>query len=93
MLGVDGDTAVDEADRRRAEAARWRAKAAAARARARALVWESDPELRAQVEAILALPPVERVLGLQTEAEVFARAVLIRDIATSAGRRPEPHAS
>ncbi|WP_157488719.1 hypothetical protein [Pseudofrankia sp. DC12] len=74
---MDGDLAVKEGARRRAEAACWRAKAAAARARARALPWESDPELRAQVKAILALSPVERVLGLQDEADVFDRAVRI----------------
>jgi hypothetical protein len=78
MLAMSEDGSAPEAVRRRAEAARWRAKAAAARARARALSWESDPELRAQVKAILALSPVERLLGLQAEAEAFARAVLIR---------------
>ncbi|OHV69575.1 hypothetical protein BCD48_34795 [Pseudofrankia sp. BMG5.36] len=79
MSTMAEDLAVEERARRRAEAAHWRAKAAAARARARALSWESDPELRTQVKAILALSPLERVLGLQAEAEVFARAILIRD--------------
>jgi hypothetical protein len=53
------------------------------------LSWESDPELRAQVKAILALAPVDRVLNLQDEADVFDRAVLIReapgDVAPEAG--------
>jgi len=80
MSAMVEDLAVEDRARRRAEAAHWRAKAAAARARARTLSWESDPELRAQVKAILALSPIERVLGLQAESEVFASAVLIRDL-------------
>jgi hypothetical protein len=80
MSAMVEDMAVEARARRHDEAARWRAKAAAARARARALSWESDPELRAQVKAILALSPVERLLGLQAEAAVFASAVLVRNL-------------
>nr|MDT0665789.1 hypothetical protein [Micromonospora sp. DSM 115978] len=57
----------------------WRAKAAAARERARNLPWTSDPELRAQVDAILAMEPSDRLRQLQAESDLFASAVLVED--------------
>ncbi|MEX5635734.1 hypothetical protein [Parafrankia sp. FMc2] len=56
-------------------AAYYRARAAEAMVRARALVgqpWTSDPGLRVQVEAILALSPQDRLRELEEEAETLS---------------------
>lgn len=56
-------------------AAYYRARAAEAMARARRYVgrpWTSDPGLRVQVEAILALPPEDRLRMLEAEAGVLS---------------------
>jgi hypothetical protein len=59
-------------------AAEYRLRAQDAAVRARAVLsrqaWVSDPGLRVQVEAILALPPEERLRQLEAEAAVFADA-------------------
>jgi hypothetical protein len=57
----------------------WRAKAAAARAKARTLPWESDPELRAQVDMIMSMDPSERIRQLQAQIDLFASAILVRE--------------
>jgi hypothetical protein len=57
----------------------WRAKAAAARAKARTLPWESDPELRAQVDMIMTMDPLSRLRQIEEEAAFFANAVRVRD--------------
>ncbi len=56
-------------------AAYYRARAAEVMARARRCVgrpWTSDPGLRVQVEAILALPPEDRLRMLESEAGVLS---------------------
>ncbi|MBE3206716.1 hypothetical protein [Parafrankia sp. CH37] len=56
-------------------AAYYRAKAAEAMVRARALVgrpWTSDPGLRVQVEAILAMPPEDRLRQLEEQVETLS---------------------
>jgi hypothetical protein len=57
----------------------WRAKAAAARAKARTLPWESDPELRAQVDMIMSMEPIDRLRQLEGEAAFFASLVRVGD--------------
>lgn len=56
-------------------AAYYRQRAAQALARARQQVgrpWISDPGLRVQVDAILALPPEDRIRMLESETEVLS---------------------
>ncbi|WP_154676886.1 hypothetical protein [Parafrankia discariae] len=56
-------------------AAYYRARAAEAMARARALVgrpWTSDPGLRVQVEAILAMTPQDRLRQLEDQVETLS---------------------
>jgi hypothetical protein len=56
-------------------AAYYRARAAEAMARARALVgrpWTSDPGLRVQVEAILALSPQDRLRQLEEQVATLS---------------------
>lgn len=66
-----------ESSRRAAE---YRLRAQAAAALARAVVsrhmWTSDPGLRMQVNAILAMPPEDRLRQLEAEVAVFADARL-----------------
>ncbi|WP_462166967.1 hypothetical protein [Frankia sp. AiPs1] len=56
-------------------AAYYRARAAEAMVRARALVgrpWTSDPGLRVQVEAILAMSPEDRLRQLEDQVETLS---------------------
>jgi hypothetical protein len=75
-----------ESSRRAAE---YRRLAQAATVRARAVLsrrtWVSDPGLRAQVNAILALPPAERLLQLDAEVAFFATARPATQTATQTG--------
>ncbi|WP_238438643.1 hypothetical protein [Frankia nepalensis] len=41
--------------------------------------WKSDPGIRIQVEAILAMPPAQRLNMLMAELSVFARARLVAE--------------
>ncbi len=57
----------------------WRAKATAARAKARTLPWESDPELRAQVDMIMSMEPIDRLRQIEEEATFFMSLERVRD--------------
>jgi hypothetical protein len=75
ILNVGSEMIPAESSRRAAE---YRRLAQAATVRARAALsrrtWTSDPGLRAQVDAILALPPEERLRQLEAEVAFFADA-------------------
>jgi hypothetical protein len=76
VLPLDSGSLYGGQSGQRAAEYRQRAQAAAARARAALSrqAWVSDPGVRAQVEAILALPPTERLRQLEAEAALFADA-------------------
>lgn len=68
-------TTVDDPQAGGDRAAYYRERAAQAMVRARACVgrpWTSDPGLRVQVEAILAMPPQDRLRQLEDQVETLS---------------------